>query len=168
MAGKSPLGSHISMISHSHVHLYGISQLATCDLHSGTLTWLWTLAIDNEFSYQQKGGFPVSYVSHYQRVPDCRMISMLVGGLEHFPFFHILGIIIPVDFHIFQRGSSTTNQYAILGGARYVQAPNWASTGTPGVRQHVSQQGFKTQQHPLRAHRSGGTARQVISVGNRW
>ena len=27
----------------------------------------------------------------------------LVGGLEHFTFFHILGIIIPTDFHIFQR-----------------------------------------------------------------
>ena len=27
------------------------------------------------------------------------------GGLEHFLFFHILGIIItPTDFHIFQRG----------------------------------------------------------------
>ena len=28
----------------------------------------------------------------------------LVGGLEHFLFFHILVIIIPIDFHIFQRG----------------------------------------------------------------
>ena len=34
----------------------------------------------------------------------------LVGGLEHFLFFHILGIVIPIDFHIFQRGGSTTNQ----------------------------------------------------------
>ena len=25
-------------------------------------------------------------------------------------FFHILGIMIPTDFHIFQRGRSTTNQ----------------------------------------------------------
>ena len=40
----------------------------------------------------------------------------LVGGLEHFLFFHILGIVIqviPIDFHIFQRGRSTTNQYNI-------------------------------------------------------
>ena len=30
---------------------------------------------------------------------------LLVGGLDHFLFFHILGIIIiPTDFHIFQRG----------------------------------------------------------------
>ena len=28
----------------------------------------------------------------------------LVGGLEHFLFFHIFGIIIPTDFPIFQRG----------------------------------------------------------------
>ena len=34
----------------------------------------------------------------------------LVGGLEHVLFFHILGIIIPLDFHIFQRGRYTTNQ----------------------------------------------------------
>ena len=30
-------------------------------------------------------------------------LSYMVGGLEHFSFFHILGIIIPTDFHIFQR-----------------------------------------------------------------
>ena len=30
----------------------------------------------------------------------------LVGGLEHFLFSHIFGIIIPIDVHIFQRGSN--------------------------------------------------------------
>ena len=39
----------------------------------------------------------------------------LVGGLEHqfyFPIYiYILGIIIPIDFHIFQRGGPTTNQW---------------------------------------------------------
>jgi hypothetical protein len=35
-------------------------------------------------------------------------------GLEHFLFFHILGIIIPTDFHILQRGRSTTNQQLML------------------------------------------------------
>ena len=39
----------------------------------------------------------------------CR-ITWRVGGLEHFLFSHRLGIIIPTDFHIFQRGRSTTNQ----------------------------------------------------------
>ena len=29
---------------------------------------------------------------------------LLVGGLEHFLFFHISGVLIPTDFHIFQRG----------------------------------------------------------------
>ena len=38
-------------------------------------------------------------------------MSFLFGGLEHFLIFHILGIIIPADFHIFQRGRYTTNQY---------------------------------------------------------
>jgi len=28
-------------------------------------------------------------------------------------FFHILGIVIPTDFHIFQRGRSTTNRNAV-------------------------------------------------------
>ena len=37
----------------------------------------------------------------------------LVGGLEHLLFSHILGIIIPIDFHIFQRGGPTTNQIEI-------------------------------------------------------
>ena len=30
-------------------------------------------------------------------------IIILVGGLEHFSFFHMLEIMIPTDFHIFQR-----------------------------------------------------------------
>ena len=34
------------------------------------------------------------------------LLPYLVGGLEHFLFSHILGIIIPIDFHIFQRGSN--------------------------------------------------------------
>ena len=33
-----------------------------------------------------------------------RYDAYLVGGLEHFLFFHILRRIIPTDFHIFQRG----------------------------------------------------------------
>ena len=33
-----------------------------------------------------------------------------VGDLEHFVFSHILGIIITIDFHIFQRDRFTTNQ----------------------------------------------------------
>ena len=36
---------------------------------------------------------------------------ILVGYLEHFLFSHLVGnVIIPIDFHIFQRGRYTTNQ----------------------------------------------------------
>ena len=47
------------------------------------------------------GGWFLSYVSNevfYHRIP------ILVGGLEHFLFSHILGIIIPIDELIFFRG----------------------------------------------------------------
>ena len=41
-------------------------------------------------------------------------MCILVGGFKHVLFFHILGIIIiPTDFHIFQRGRYTTNQLYI-------------------------------------------------------
>ena len=46
---------------------------------------------------------------------------MLVGGLEHFLFFHIMGIMIPIDFHIFQRGCFTTNQNGLWG----IPRPKW-------------------------------------------
>jgi len=36
---------------------------------------------------------------------------ILVGGLEHFLFFHILGTIISTDELIFFRGVETTKQY---------------------------------------------------------
>ena len=39
-------------------------------------------------------------------------IYILVGGFKHFFIFHnIWDVILPIDFHIFQRGRSTTNQY---------------------------------------------------------
>ena len=40
-----------------------------------------------------------------------KLLRLLIGGLEHFLFFHSVGnVIIPTDEHIFQRGRSTTNQ----------------------------------------------------------
>ena len=42
--------------------------------------------------------------------------TYLVGGLEHFCYIlhiYILGRIIPTDFHIFQRGGSTTNHESL-------------------------------------------------------
>ena len=57
---------------------------------------------------------------HFFWIPTCMIAALfvvnpstlfLVGGLEHVFFLHILGIIIPTDFHIFQRDGSTTNQW---------------------------------------------------------
>ena len=35
---------------------------------------------------------------------------VVTGTMEFLMTFHILGVILPTDFHIFQRGRSTTNQ----------------------------------------------------------
>ena len=40
-------------------------------------------------------------------------LSLLVGGLEHFYFSIIYGIILSIDFHIYQRGRYTTNQLSM-------------------------------------------------------
>ena len=40
-------------------------------------------------------------------VQNMAVQQQLVGGLEHFLFSHILGKIIPIDFHIFQNGWPT-------------------------------------------------------------
>ena len=44
---------------------------------------------------------------------DIIYVYILVGGLEHFLFSIQLRITIPTDFHMFQRGGSTTNQIYI-------------------------------------------------------
>ena len=38
-----------------------------------------------------------------------RYYIQLVGGFKHFIFSIICGIILPIDFHIFQKGRYTTN-----------------------------------------------------------
>jgi len=37
-------------------------------------------------------------------------ITKLVGGFKHLFFSIIYGIILPIDFHMFQDGYCTTNQ----------------------------------------------------------
>jgi len=59
---------------------------------------------------RSSGGDSSAVKEQLVAVQELRVHESLVGGLEHFLFFHILGIIIPTDFHIFQRGRSTTNQ----------------------------------------------------------
>ena len=39
---------------------------------------------------------------------------LVVWNIFYFSTFHTLGIITPTDFHIFQRGRSTTNQINII------------------------------------------------------
>ena len=51
-----------------------------------------------------------NHLIYWREVFPITYFQNLIGGLEHFLFSHILGIIIPTDFHIFQRGRSTTNQ----------------------------------------------------------
>ena len=52
------------------------------------------------------------------------VIKNLVRGLEHVLFFHILGIIIPIDFHIFHKGWYTINQLQCGAPVRYL---SWGS-----------------------------------------
>ena len=44
----------------------------------------------------------ISTVQHFQALAEhftgFTLITNLVGGLEHFLFFHILGIILPIDY----------------------------------------------------------------------
>ena len=58
----------------------------------------------------------------------CNII--LIGGLEHFLFSHILGTIIPIDFHIFQRGRYATNQYMFVPRHQNHQAHPTNSSST--------------------------------------
>ena len=43
-------------------------------------------------------------IVHIPKLLVVLCVYILVGGFKHFLFFHTLGIIIPTDFHIFQRG----------------------------------------------------------------
>ena len=64
---------------------YSCSGITTRGTHGHTISW--------RLITSSTGGY------------DCN----LVGGLGHF-FPYIGNVIIPIDFHIFQRGRSTTNQ----------------------------------------------------------
>ena len=73
-------------------------------------TWWFPIAVLNFFVHQRvasvKKPAQVRNLNRPKRQPDIQQRAGLVGGLEHFLFSHILGIIIPIDFHIFQRGSN--------------------------------------------------------------
>ena len=44
----------------------------------------------------------------------------LVGGLEHFLFFHMLGIIIPIDEVIFFRGVAKSHQPVLFRSLAHI------------------------------------------------
>ena len=68
---------------------------------------------------------------HVQPEKESKRQSHLVGGLEHVLFSHILGIIIPIDFHIFQRGWN--HQPAMMS---YVLTCYWIWLGIDGSHEH--------------------------------
>ena len=63
-----------------------------------------------DFSSSSLGG-PFSSTETIQELMSNMSIRLVVWNI--FYFFHILGIIIPTDFHIFHRGRYTTNQWCI-------------------------------------------------------
>ena len=61
-------------------------------------------------------------ILNYQRVSheyEHSGIQIRVGGLEHDFFPYIGHVIIPTDFHIFQRGRYTTNQLCYSNNFKY-------------------------------------------------
>jgi len=79
---KSPYKWRYSSENHLYMVEFQLPRLISGNFRQSNL-WQSNLAMDNE----------------------------LIGGLEYeFYFSTIYGIILPVDFHMFQRGRSTTNQ----------------------------------------------------------
>ena len=76
----------------------------------------------------------------------------LVGGLEHVLFFHILGIIFPIDELIsFQSGRSTTNQEFMLASTKLPQQIPWHNDPLQG--------------HPKRLPRSQQWSQRMAVTG---
>ena len=61
------------------------------------------------FHYVTCNDLDIIHIHHCKSV-IFHVYLTLVGGLEHFYFSIIYGIILPIDFHIFQGGYCTTNQ----------------------------------------------------------
>ena len=106
----------------------------------GSSDWKWKsiLYVENRLCWIQNYG-----VSHGHIVSYCHI---LVGGLVAIFYFpiHIGLLIIPIDFHIFQRGGPTTNQYMLLCSAIVWQSKcsfsmpmePWSHGAIPSKRQH--------------------------------
>ena len=75
--------------------------------------------------------------------------TYLVGGLEQFLFSHIYGIIIPIDFHMFQRGGSSTNQQKSKPTMRLALQLRSLVNGI--INQQTSLGGYKVVYNPIKS-----------------
>ena len=73
-------------------------------IQTSNLRWRTTSKIQSAVGVGQIAAWLLLGIRHRQKSLE------LVGGLEHLLCFHILGFIIPTNFHIFQTGRYTTNQ----------------------------------------------------------
>ena len=67
----------------------------------------WDSAISQRFWGIQQPNFAQLHVDSKNRRDLCWLVVSNMAFIFHF----IYGIILPIDFHIFQRGRYTTNQY---------------------------------------------------------
>ena len=124
----SGLTFHTLVIQHN----YGSNGPFIDDQHDDLSTQWW-------FSFR-KALLVTGYFTTFQFAD---VYGCLVGGLEHgFYFFHILGIIIPTDFHIFQR--FWNHQPDVYGCG-------WKSTVTPAFSVRLRRR-HDLAQWPLRDH----------------
>ena len=83
-----------SILRHNHSNTSRVQTTKLCSSHFwGEMNGLYTR------EHRVPWGFSHTFTFSYRA--DLRHV--LVDGLEHFLFSDILGIIIPIDFHIFQR-----------------------------------------------------------------
>ena len=97
------------------------------DFHGGQLDFHGHASAIGSFVGSRLSSLPVLLGSITSHNRDTKLAnSILVGGLEHEIYFSIqLGIIIPTDFHIFQRGRLTTNQYRWDRTVVFFMAQKW-------------------------------------------
>ena len=80
-------------------------------------------------SPQTQGQAPGPLPDSWLRYVEIVWAYILVGGLEHVLFSPIVGMMIQSDFHICQRGRSTTNQYIseFAGKKRFFSERWWSN-----------------------------------------
>ena len=79
-----------------------------------------TISISSADSFMEESGKHQKFRAMLDRGQSFGIDELVKAGTGwwfgcHFLFSHILGIIIPIDVHIFQRGGPTTNQGKCFG-----------------------------------------------------